>query len=498
MSDLPAGSLVAGLKIEGVAGRGGMGVVYRAFDPGLHRTVALKVIADEFAADAEFHERFRQEARSAAVVDHPNVVTVHWAGVDHGRLFIVMQYVEGTDLRAIINERGRVDPVTTTRLLSHVAAALDAAHAEGLVHRDVKPANILVAGLPDAPRAYLTDFGLTRPLDASLHITGTGLLVGTEAYMAPELFTGGAASVGSDVYALGCVLFHALAGRVFPRGVGGEGASLRNAVPDPDLASTLDAVVRRALAVDPADRYHSAGALATAAADAVRDAARGETRAPAVHPPTEIGLPSGPAQHPSFPSKQVGPVYLPVSAVTTDRGPVTFPWAQPPRAPAGPAAPAGPVYVGPTVPPLGSLHPASPAPGRGWPDLAHPEAPHPRRWGLVAAVAAVVVLALIGFGVFVLPGLLDADTPTAAVVLGPVEDDGSNVRLSWTGPDLEYGVDIAEEGRAAVTRRVGRTTTFTTAVDSTHRYCFQVRGTDGRTIVSSNIQPMRGAGCHSA
>lgn len=509
MSDLPAGSVIAGLRIEGVAGRGGMGVVYRAFDDGLQRTVALKVIAEEFAADAEFHERFRQEARSAAGVDHPHVVTVHWAGVERGRLYLVMQYIEGTDLRALISERGRVDPLTTTTLLSQIAGALDAAHAKGLVHRDVKPANVLVAGTAQAPRGYLTDFGLTRPVDASRHITGTGYLVGTEAYMAPELFTGGTASVCSDVYALGCVLFHALAGRVFPRGTGGDRASLRDAVTDPDLAAALDAVVRRALAVDPADRYPSAGALAAAAADAVRDAARGETRAPALPLPiTQIGEPTAPAPHPSFPSTPAGPVYLPVSGSATDPGPVGHAWAKPTSVPGSPAVPAGPIYTGPTPPTPGFPYPASPGvPGYSHPAPAgaQPAAPAPRHPGRAAVgVSVLAVLAVIGAGVFALPRLLtsaggDAPaTPPATVVLNPVEDDGSSVKLSWTGPaGLDYGVDIAEEGHDAITQLAGRTTVFTATVDSAHRYCFQVRGTDGRTIVSSNVQPLRGAGCHS-
>lgn len=520
MGDLTVGSVVAGLRIDGIAGQGGMGVVYRAFDPSLQRTVALKVIADEFAADPDFHERFRQEARAAAGIDHPNVVTVHWAGEESGRLFLVMQYVAGTDLRALISERGRVDPVLAVDLVSQVAAALDAAHDRGLVHRDVKPANILVAGPDRVPRAYLTDFGLTRPVDASRQITGTGFLVGTEAYMAPELFGGSSATVASDVYALGCVLFHALSGRVFPRG--GGRTSLRGEVADPDLALALDAVVRRALAVNPGERYDTAGALATAAKAALAEATHGDTRAPRsdgpARPPSAETTP-----HPSLPPTPAGPVYLPVSGTTTEFGPVSTPPATLPLG--GGTVPVGPTY-GPPVPQpqLGwgayqssgphSLPQAQqpPVPQQvswpgpsSWPTSA---APAPRRSRAPIVLAAAAVVAVVVVAVLAIRLLGDttsqqpaADAPASAdsVVLAEVEDDEGSVRLTWTGPaGLDYAVDIAEEGRPATTKLAGRTYTFVSAVDPDRQYCFQIRATDGEKILSSNAQGLRGATCHTA
>src|SRR4051812_30086595 len=154
MLALPAGTVLAGYRIEGVAGRGGMGTVYRATDIALDRTVALKLIADEFAGDPAFRERFTRESRLAASIRHPHVVTVFRAGEEDGRLYIAMDYIEGSDLKLLLHERGALEPAHAAQIVSQVASALDAAHAKGMVHRDVKPANVLLAG----DHAYLTDF----------------------------------------------------------------------------------------------------------------------------------------------------------------------------------------------------------------------------------------------------------------------------------------------------------------------------------------------------
>ena len=273
MADLDPGSIFAGYRIERVAGRGGMGLVYQATQLGLERSVALKVIASDFAEDAEFRERFKRESRLAASIDHPNVIPVYEAGEAEGRLFIAMRFVDGTDLRALIVERGRMAPEEAVGIVSQVAAALDAAHRHGLVHRDVKPANVLVTGSGEEQHVYLTDFGLVKRSDSGSALTRTGQFVGTADYVAPEQIEGKPADARADVYALGCVLFHALAG-VVPFKRESEVATiyahlseppplLRDTVPG--LPDELDDVVKRALAKSPEERFPSAGDLARAA-----------------------------------------------------------------------------------------------------------------------------------------------------------------------------------------------------------------------------------------
>ena len=270
--------------IGAVAGRGGMGVVYRARDPELDRTVALKVIAPELARDGAFRARFVRESRLTAGLDHPNVIPVFEAGEDEHRLFIAMRFVDGTDLGRLIAQRGALDPALAAELVAQAASALDAAHARGLVHRDVKPANLLIAGLDRRPHVYLTDFGLAKR-DGSTALTTTGDWIGTPDYASPEQIEGRELDARSDVYALGCVLFAALAGRppfaAVPRMRKGE-AQLYEPPPRlrdvaPGVPQAFDAVLARALAKDPADRHGSAGelgeaALAAAAADRGRGA----------------------------------------------------------------------------------------------------------------------------------------------------------------------------------------------------------------------------------
>src|SRR3954471_1058953 len=189
-----------------------MGVVYRARDSDLDRIVALKVIAPELASDEGFRARFVREARVTAQLDHPNVIPVYDAGDDGGRLYIAMRWVEGTDLGRLIQEKGPLLPARAADLVAQAASALDAAHARGLVHRDVKPANLL---LPTAARShvYLTDFGLAKRDGSSAGLTTTGNWMGTPDYASPEQIEGEELDPRADVYALGCVLFAALTGR---------------------------------------------------------------------------------------------------------------------------------------------------------------------------------------------------------------------------------------------------------------------------------------------
>jgi streptogramin lyase/predicted Ser/Thr protein kinase len=272
VAHLPADTTIAGYRIEGVAGEGGMGVVYRATQVGLERRVALKLITPDLGDDEEFRERFKRESKMAASIEHPHVIPVHEAGEADGRLFISMRYIEGTDLRTMIIEQGRVEPARASRILSQVASALDAAHARGLVHRDIKPGNVLIASEGDADHAFLTDFGLTKQSGSQSGLTRTGTWVGTLDYIAPEQIMGGHVDARSDVYALGCVLFHMLTGKV-PYQRDSDVAKLWSHMNDPpprlseaapELAKELDVVIGRAMAKDPDDRYPSATDFARA------------------------------------------------------------------------------------------------------------------------------------------------------------------------------------------------------------------------------------------
>src|SRR3954462_14870806 len=275
-----------------------MGVVYLAEQVRLRRYVAIKLIVPELAEDDEFRRRFERESQLAASIDHPNVIPVYEAGEAEDVLFISMRYVEGHDLRAIIKASGRLAAVLAARLVAQLGDALDAAHAHGLVHRDVKPANVLVAG----EHAYLTDFGLTKHVSSSSGITHTGQWVGTLGYVAPEQISGGPLDARVDVYSLGCVLFEALTGRVpYPKDsdvakmfahLNEPPAAVSSLVPDAGWG--FDAVVTRALAKAPEQRYPSAGDLGRAALAAAtgqqttvpeRSVAAGGA-APVTHPQT--------------------------------------------------------------------------------------------------------------------------------------------------------------------------------------------------------------------
>ena len=260
------GSVLAGYRVVRVVGRGGMGVVYEAVELALDRTVALKVIAPELVADADFRQRFVSEAHVAASIDHPNVVPVFGAGGDGDQLFLAMRFVTGDDLGAMVRRDGPLSPDRAAQIVRQVAAALAAAHERGLVHRDVKPGNVLV-GRGD--HAYLTDFGLAKRTLTDGR-TVTGIVVGTPDYLAPEQIRGEPLGPWTDVYALGCLLFFALAGRVVFAIDGTEAKLWAHLTDSPPPAPAFDEVVRAALAKDPADRLASAAAFELALGDAAR------------------------------------------------------------------------------------------------------------------------------------------------------------------------------------------------------------------------------------
>ena len=257
---LGPGDEIGGYRIEVLAGRGGMGLVYRARQRRPDRVVAIKVIAPELAADPDFRARFEQESATAAEIEHPNVIPVYEVGEEDGLLFIAMRFVQGVDLGGLLRQAGRLAPQRAGRLISQVADALDAAHAQGLVHRDVKPGNILVAA---GEHVYLTDFGLTKKSSDSRGMTKTGMFVGIVDYIAPEQVEGRRVDARADVYALGCVTYEVLAGAVpFPRD--SDIAKIFahvNDTPPPlrDVPAPLAAAVMRAMAKRPEDRFQSAG-----------------------------------------------------------------------------------------------------------------------------------------------------------------------------------------------------------------------------------------------
>src|SRR5215211_154649 len=270
------GERFGGYRLIDQLGRGGMGVVYRAEHIHLGRVVALKVLAPDLSDNKAFHDRFLRESRLAAALDHPNVVTVYDAGDVDGTLYLAMRLADGEDLSTILAERGALDPPEAIRIGEQVASALDAAHAAGLVHRDVKPGNVLVSG----SQCFLTDFGLTKPTtrsDSTAALTATGAFLGTPDYAAPEQISGDAVDARTDVYALAAMLHECLTGsRPYTRDsqVAVLYAHLHEPPPRPSevrpgLPAALDEVVARGMAKSPDERYESCGALMAAARDAL-------------------------------------------------------------------------------------------------------------------------------------------------------------------------------------------------------------------------------------
>jgi serine/threonine protein kinase len=274
MDELAVGTNFAGHVIRAVAGRGGMGVVYRAEWDG--RDVALKVIVPELSQDREFRIRFQGEYRAEASINHPNVMRVYGAGAKDGLLYVTMRYIDGTDLDRLLANGARLSPARAAALIEQVASGLDAAHERGIVHRDVKPANVLLEGDGDELRAILTDFGLMKNLNSKVQLTMAGSFVGTCNYASPEQLLSSDIDARTDVYALGCMLFQALTGQVpYPRGSSAATmfAHLEAPVPTvtsvaPDVPAAFDEVVGRAMAKDASARYASAGELGRAALDA--------------------------------------------------------------------------------------------------------------------------------------------------------------------------------------------------------------------------------------
>jgi serine/threonine protein kinase len=325
-------------RIDGVIGRGGMSVMYRATDMRLGRKVALKVIGDQLAADPEFRERFVDEARNTSAIDHAHVVPLYDFDEVNGQLYIAMRYVEGSDLASLIKD-GPLSSQRTLTLLGQVAEALDALHGRGLVHLDVKPANVLVTPKENigGEHVYLADFGLTRR-GATGHRTRSGDFLGSPTYAAPEHLRGEPVDARTDQYSLTCVLFTCLTGRPpFPGKVpeviaGHLGSEPPALTPLVLLPAGIDDVVRRGMSKDPARRYGNCRELLAAARLALTAPVE-----PRIQPPA-AGVPGGPGSNPGVTGTAPSP---PVQHPPMQGSPLQ---GSPAQAPPGPR---------PVVPPTG-------------------------------------------------------------------------------------------------------------------------------------------------
>ncbi|GAB3300485.1 hypothetical protein GCM10027451_02800 [Geodermatophilus aquaeductus] len=335
---LQEGAEVSRYRVEELLARGGMGLVYRARDMRLDRLVALKVLTPQFSGDERFRERFVRESRLAAAVDHPHVIPIYEADDWNGLLYLAMRLVPGADLSAVLGARTRLDTATVLRVLAQTAAALDAAHDAGLVHRDVKPANLVMAGasagsVPADVHVYLTDFGLTKRTSSVSGITATGQFLGTLHYAAPEQIRGEAVDRRTDLYALACVAYEMLAGDP-PFARDGDAAVLWAQVyaPPPavtplrpDLPQAVDAVLARGLAKEPDARPGTCGEFVALLAGALHRTPARPTAGHAV-PPAGGGPAVDPRPpHPSLPGERLPPGRAP-STVQPPPAPVPPPW----------------------------------------------------------------------------------------------------------------------------------------------------------------------------
>jgi len=303
-TSLESGGIVGGYRIESLLGRGGMAAVYLAEDGRLKRKVALKILSPELAADEAFRRRFVDESERLASVDHPNIIPIYEAGQDDGHLFIAMRYVDSTDLKKLIASERHLSPERAIAIVTQIAGALDAAHAKGLVHRDVKPANVLVAvgsGGDGSDHAYLSDFGLTKRTKETSGLTKTGFFMGSIDYVAPEQISGTGVDGRTDQYALACVLFQCLTGRTpYPRDDDAAVLFSHLSEPPPSVTETdaglpqaIDAVLAKGMAKEKDDRFGSCLEFARAARAALLAPSGEAIVDPAA---ASLGIPSAPSR----------------------------------------------------------------------------------------------------------------------------------------------------------------------------------------------------------
>jgi serine/threonine protein kinase len=440
--DIPIGTEIAGYRISGVIGRGGMSVVYAAEHVGLGRTVALKLLSATLASDPSFRERFTRESRLAATLDHPNIIQVYDAGEADGFLYIAMRHVDGVDLGSLIERSGPLPLGQTVFYIDQIAGALDQAHAQGLIHRDVKPANILIARNSD--RAFLTDFGVVKQA-SSQGLTKTGFFLGTFEYAAPEQIEGRAVDGRTDVYALGCVLYQCLSGEP-PFKAATEGTVIHAHLVEPppklstkrpDLPLEINDVIATAMAKAMDDRYHGGGDFAKALRAAALGTTTEERRV--VVPPT-VHSPLTPTE---------GATVTPTGAATTS----------PPALPPTMAAPS----------PGGD--------GGGEPPAAGPATdPGPARQPRTVTLSTGRMLAI---GAAIL-ALIAAAVILAVVLSGG--DDSSNAATTPTGT-TEGTTTTASPATVGLTGVVP---------NEMYKYCTEVAPTQGAALAATCRPPSSG------
>jgi hypothetical protein len=401
-----------------------MGIVFRATQLTLQRPVALKAIAPDLAADSEFRERFQREAHLAASIDHPNVIPVYEAGELDGTLYLIMRWVQGTDLRSLLATSGRMSPGRAITLLRPVSSALAAAHAHGLIHRDIKPANILIARPEeDDEHVYLTDFGIARRTDSE-SITRTAVVVGTIDYMAPERFEGGKGDAASDIYSFGCVLYETVTGHVpyeRPSVVSKMYAHVADPIPSAraevsDIPEQLDVIITKAMAKRPEDRFGSARELTAALREALRILETGERTVATGEPAADV----------------MGP---PAPTVTAEDAPTRV---VSPTAPAAEAAAAAHAERAATA-----SEPPVPVPPRESRVDEPPARARPSRRSPVLWVAPIVVLSLVGVLIATFSDVRSNGGTTAATSAPTTGTASKPVTLQGGGMTLGRTIGLA-------------------------------------------------------
>jgi protein kinase-like protein len=416
------GEEFAGYRLRAVLGRGGMSVVFAAENPRLGSTIALKVLAPELSADDVFRARFLKESRIAASLNHPNVIPIFDTGPCGELLFIAMRYVSGSDLRSVLARGGRISPGQALLLVGQTGRALDAAHRHDLVHRDVKPANVLIerGAEEDPDHVYLADFGITKHTLSRSGLTATGQFVGTIDYMAPEQIQDKPVDGRTDIYSLGCVLYECLTGQVpFVKSVDAAVIWAHVEEPprppssvNPELPHELDEVIARALAKEPSERYATCREFLAAAENAFRSGPAASALA------AGAGFASGPPSVIAANEVRGQPNLEHTVSLPEPAG------AVPPAAGTQPASPAeAPPPAGQAPPPPQGPAPAEPPP-RQTPDGGPPESGRQgSRRGLLVA-AALLALA-VGVGVVALVGTSGSGSSKKQGTVAPVGELGS-------------------------------------------------------------------------
>jgi eukaryotic-like serine/threonine-protein kinase len=462
-------------RLDEIIGRGGMSTVYRGTDLALDRVVAVKVALDPLAEENPIYvARFKRESRAAAAVSHPGIVTVYDAGADGPTRFIVMEYVVGRSLAQILADHHPLDPARAARIAADVADALSAAHAAGIVHRDIKPGNVMVA---DDGSVKVLDFGIARTEDAAT-ITQTALVLGTAAYMSPEQALGQPADARSDIYSLGCVLYEMLTGKPpftadVAAGVMHQHVRVAPTPPatlNPKVPAALNALVLEMLAKSPDDRPQTAGEVRDRLREAVSELA---TRAGADPPP----VPPAPLVPPAVDGKGVAAAIPPPAAAVA----------------AGGAPPTAPTRVAERPLRTPERHPGGPE--RGGPERpSRPRerpAPPPRRRALWAAAAALVAL-VVGVAVALAANsgspTSDTTTPPTHATSTPHTAPPASAPAHTTTPATTSGTASTSSTTASTSTRTVTSTTSstpTTTVSSTATSSTAPTGQTGSTGTST-------------